>query len=263
MERALELHREAAAGAEGWMLGRFVCPASRLEELSAALHPGERVELSVVLDDGRPLRQPEDERLLAQAFEVRVPPEEDVTSFVERFARESHSGTGFFETADRVDEVVGAVAADNERHRRLLMHWSAMKLRCGGATAEAFPPPERVAHFLAACAASGVWYKATAGLHHPVRHVNPATGFTEHGFLNLLAASVFLANGLVTNDQLIEVLEERDPEAFVLDRDLFGWRDLLVDHGDVERGRHFVVGFGSCSFAEPVEDLRALGVLPL
>jgi len=263
MERALELHREAAAGAEGWMLGRFVCPASRLEELSAALHPGERVELSVVLDDGRPLRQPEDERLLAQAFEVRVPPEEDVTSFVERFARESHSGTGFFETADRVDEVVGAVAADNERHRRLLMHWSAMKLRCGGATAEAFPPPEQVAHFVAACAASGVSYKATAGLHHPVRHVNLATGYTEHGFLNLLAASVFLANGLAAQEQLAEILEEREPDAFVLDRDLFGWRDLLVDREGAERGRRFFLGYGSCSFSEPVENLKALGILPL
>ena len=267
MERALELHRAAQSGAERWLLGRFVCPASRLDELAEWLGPDEHLQLSIVLDDGVPLHRPTDDRLDVRTVEVSVPKtlaDGEVADFVERFARES-SAAAFFEVSPQgpLAAVVSAIVAYGERTRGLVVPVTAAKLRCGGSTAESFPSPEQIAQFLARCASAGVSYKATAGLHHPVRHRNPATGFTEHGFLNLLAASVLLVNDELREEQLVDVLDERDQEAFVVAPDRFGWRDRVTDREGVKRGRRFFVAYGSCSFSEPVEDLKALGVLPL
>ena len=71
---------------------------------------------------------------------------------------------------DSVPAAIGAVAAIGGR----------VKLRCGGAS---IPSAEQVALVIASCREAGVPFKATAGLHHPVRRG------AEHGFLNLLAAT--------------------------------------------------------------------------
>jgi hypothetical protein len=117
------------------------------------------------------------------------------------------------------------------------------KVRCGGA---AVPTVEQLAGFVRRCRDAGVPFKATAGLHHAVRTDG------EHGFLNLLAAAVF-------GDEE-EALAERNPAAFAVG-DSFRWRDRAASAGEVARVRsELFVSFGSCSFFEPVDDLRALGL---
>ena len=110
------------------------------------------------------------------------------------------------------------------------------KIRCGGAQV---PSEEQVAAFVVAARAADVAWKATAGLHHPVR------GEREHGFLNLLEA-VGLAEEGADEAAVRAVLAERDPAAL---------------RGAAERPRGRFVSIGSCSFAEPVEDLQGLGLL--
>ncbi|HEX2831436.1 MAG TPA: hypothetical protein VHW00_00385 [Thermoanaerobaculia bacterium] len=132
------------------------------------------------------------------------------------------------------------------------------KMRTGGLTEEAFPTSQKIADFLRACKARGVAFKATAGLHHPLRCVrsltyepNAPTGLM-HGFIN-----VFLAAALL--DDAEAVLEERDAEAFAFDDDGARWRDRRVRTQDLEAlRRDFAISFGSCSFEEPIDDLRAL-----
>jgi hypothetical protein len=119
------------------------------------------------------------------------------------------------------------------------------KVRCGG---KRIPTVSELAAFVAACRRLGVPFKATAGLHHAVR-----TG-DQHGFLNLLAAAAF-------GDEE-DALSETDPAAFALDADAFRWRDRAADPKQVaDMRRDLFVSFGSCSFTEPVDELRALDLL--
>src|SRR5690606_32981917 len=93
------------------------------------------------------------------------------------------------------------------------------KIRTGGTTPDAFPAPGEVLRFLAACARNGVPFKATAGLHHPLRGEYPLTyeagsaRGTMYGFLNLFVASALLYDG-VDEVELVPLLEERDARAF-------------------------------------------------
>jgi hypothetical protein len=122
------------------------------------------------------------------------------------------------------------------------------KVRCGGASV---PSEAELARFVRACRERGLVFKATAGLHHAVRWNG------EHGFLNLLAAAVFEGDEETA-------LAETAADAFVIDASAFAWRgrSASVDEIAHARGKLFH-SIGSCSFFEPVEELEALGVLPL
>jgi hypothetical protein len=135
------------------------------------------------------------------------------------------------------------------------------KIRTGGLTPEAFPSSQDIAQFLRQCAQHGVAFKATAGLHHPIRCVRPLTyepdapRGTMHGFIN-----VFMAAALLPHAEAI--LEEADPQAFAFDDDTASWRNHAVMTDDLARVREeFAISFGSCSFEEPVKDLQELGWL--
>jgi hypothetical protein len=134
------------------------------------------------------------------------------------------------------------------------------KIRTGGLTEDAFPSPDFVAEFIRACRAAGVAFKATAGLHHPLRCVKPLTYEpnaavgTMHGFLN-----VFLAAAMTEDAEAI--LRETDPKAFTFDDDGANWRGRRVSLGELKAMREFAISFGSCSFEEPIQDLKELGWL--
>ena len=114
------------------------------------------------------------------------------------------------------------------------------KVRCGGAEV---PTAEALGRFLSACRAAGVPFKATAGLHHPLA----AEG--QHGFLNVIAACAFEDAAALS-------------EPVELDTDGLRWRDRLAGPDELERvRREQLVAVGSCSFFEPVDDLKELGVL--
>lgn len=135
------------------------------------------------------------------------------------------------------------------------------KIRTGGLTEDAFPTPQRIAAFLRACKERGVAFKATAGLHHPLRCVRPLTYEPNaptglmHGFINVFLAAAML-------DDAEAILEERDASAFAFDDDGATWRDRRVStEALASLRRDFAISFGSCSFEEPIADLRALGWL--
>lgn len=226
MPDALARHRADRAGPDAWLLGRFVCPASRLGELA-----GEPLVLTVVVD------APVETSWPVVSLERRVRSLEEI---------EPNAAVPVYYESP-VELLPGIQAAG-----------ARAKLRCGGVTADAFPDPEHVSEFIAACRHAGIPFKATAGLHHPVRGVEPATGLRMHGFLNLLAASVLD----LSDDELLAAVEDEDPASFELGAERFAWRDHAADADAIARARgERFVSIGSCSFAEPVEDLRALGAV--
>ncbi len=142
------------------------------------------------------------------------------------------------------------------------------KIRTGGVTADLIPPPEAVAGFIANCAAADVAFKATAGLHHPVRAERALTYRPDsprgvmHGFLNVFLASAFIRTGAMGVHDAERVLSETDAGAFQLGETHASWRGKAIEIARLASVRErFAISFGSCSFDEPVEDLRGLGMM--
>lgn len=137
-----------------------------------------------------------------------------------------------------------------------------LKLRCGGAEPRAFPTSEQVAAVIGLCRDEGVPFKATAGLHHPVRRIDPSAGAMSHGFLNVFGAAILAHARGLGETELRQVIEDEEPAHFIFAGDRFAWHDYPAKTEEITRIRAAaVISFGSCSFDEPRDDLRRLGLL--
>ena len=235
MRDALAEDRAARQSEYAWMLDRFVCPASRLGELDGLSAP-----VSVVLDGDPGSLGPLPGH--ADAIETRLEAPRPDSGELLRTAQvlRELSDEIYYELVlgerwrDSVPAAIGAVAAVGGR----------VKLRCGGRTV---PSSEQVALVLVACRGAGVVMKATAGLHHPLHHEG------GHGFLNLLCAAAHAHCHQADERSLTAMLDAEALAELPLD-------ELDADEAREARRRLFK-GFGSCSWREPVDDLRALGWL--
>ena len=219
LDEGLAEHRSIRDGETGWIVNRFVCPASKLAELE-----DEPLRLSVVVDEGR------------------IPQADDRIEAVEA------AGLDPEVMVDAASEVYCELPLRYDVSFRILQLGELgirAKVRCGGATIPRIPD---LALFVAACRRLGVPFKATAGLHHPLRVGD------EHGFLNLLAAAVF-------GDEE-DALAEEDASPFEVTAEAFRWREHEADAQEIARvRRELFVSFGSCSAQEPIDGLRELRLL--
>ena len=235
MEQAVADHRAARDGEHAWMLGRFLCPASRLGELAGETD----LEVGAILDSGSwredleaVERHPGDVVLV----ETRLPP--DAEALVEAAGGREVFLEVAWDDARALTAALEDVAAAG----------AGAKLRCGGIDPNAFPPDDAVAHFITECRRLGIRFKATAGLHHPFRTRDEELGVLQHGFVNLLAATA------IVEADTVAIVAERDPGAFSFPEDTIGWGGNFADAAEA---RASFTAFGSCSFAEPVEDLTS------
>ncbi|HEX4068205.1 MAG TPA: hypothetical protein VHZ09_19455 [Acidobacteriaceae bacterium] len=262
MDAAVRTYQEALAGDYSALLGGFVVPASRLEEFAVAFERvccGEREQpwtLNVTCagekpDDVRAIEEFQQGAVFIGSLETKAANPQAAQEVLERLPAARARYVEF--APERAAEILPVLGEYGAR----------AKLRLGGETSESVPSVETVARFLLACARERVAWKATAGLHHAVRGVREIVPggprVKMHGFVN-----VFLAGGLafVGADEatLVKTLAEEDPMAFRVDDDVLEWQDQMLISDQIERvRREFAISFGSCSFAEPVEDLRAMG----
>ena len=141
------------------------------------------------------------------------------------------------------------------------------KLRMGGVVAEAFPQTQTVADALKALVERRIPFKATAGLHHPIRSEHALTYDPEspkgvmHGFLNLCCAAALLHFGGEAAEAKV-LLEEENPNALRVDPREITWGAFCWSEEQLRTVRaEFFISFGSCSFTEPIEEMEALGWL--
>jgi hypothetical protein len=239
MQDAVQNYARYREGEHAWALGRFVVPEDRAHEVP------EEFPLTVLWSGG--LQAADDSAGLkpGSPLETKAASIDDIT----RIASVANGRTIYVELTD-----LALIP-------HLAQHGLRAKIRTGGITADAFPAIENIAAFLRACKQHDVPFKATAGLHHPLRCIRPLTydadapTGTMHGFLN-----VFLAAALLDHAQ--DVLREDDSHAFTFDDEGVAWRGQRVSTNDLASMRqNFATSFGSCSFEEPIGDLRALQLL--
>ena len=292
MEEAFGRFLEHRSESDGWMLGRFVCPASRFSELEPLLTGIDPTQLPIklaVLGRGgasveefleaverdaaavRSLSSRYDQRVAADVFEVRLPARGGVAVAVEsawRLLSEGGSSliTPYFEVSllgDWRPRLPASVAAVRDTDRIAGEEQRVgLKIRCGGLEAAEVPEPAAVAAAIATCRATGVPLKATQGLHHPIRHHDPELDTMVHGFLNLfVASSLALVHDLPVT-RLIEIVAEADPTAFAINEERLGWRDIEASAEQIAVSRRdLLTTFGSCSFREPRDDLREINLI--
>jgi hypothetical protein len=235
LEPAWEAHRRWRESERAAVVGRFLVPAARVGALAELLarDGGEGIDFGVVVSGG------EVEGLGALADRVTSVELRGAVDDVQGWHEHCPQAQVFVEGAP-----VEAVARARERDVRV-----GAKLRCGGLEAAAFPSVEAVASFISDCVRLEVPFKATAGLHQPLRDWDPEIRVSHHGFLNLWAATVLAANG-AARDELIACLEFEDAEA---------WWQLGLGVAELQGARRWFTAFGTCSIEEPLEGLAAIG----
>ena len=270
MATALGNYASYRAHDDAWMLGRFVVPVARLEEFDRtlrALGDDDRPEwrLSAVLGAEyerdiamvRAFNVAHAGRVSVDSLEVPVASEQEI----ERVAAASGNASVALFAEVPVDPDPMAMFAVIKRAG------IAAKIRTGGVTPDAFPSAESVARFLRRGVDAGVRIKATAGLHHPLSGEYPVTYdagapvSTMYGYLNVFLAAGFMKEGMRDGDA-IRLLGERSANAFLITSGAIAWGDSRLSAVQLRRMRNeLAVSFGSCSFREPTEELRALTIL--
>jgi len=275
---------------DGWMLARFVCPAARLDEFEPLIEAADPSQLPIaisVLGRGGDTLESflesveqdtksitgfsvgQADRTVIDAFEVRLPKAGGAAVAVNQgwgrvTTNGSRSLTPYFEVSllgEWRTRLPAAAAAVRDTDRKTGDHNRVgLKIRCGGLEASAIPEVVAVAAAIATCRATGIPLKATQGLHHPFRHHDRELDADVHGFINLFATSALAHVHDLPVKTLIEIVAETDPEAFVVEPEILAWRDYSASAEDIAEARRSVLtSFGSCSFSEPRDDLRALG----
>jgi hypothetical protein len=278
LEPALRNQASYVRSSEAWMLNGFVLPVEQFDAARQLLsdfdphHPlrvaalGPKTTKADAFLDGlyntetaiRSFSRYDVDLVSISHFEMFLPEDVDSTSL--KAARSIVSELPVFWEAppERAEQTIALIARHSSDED---MATFGYKLRTGGVTADAFPTSVQIARALVTAATHQLPAKFTAGLHHPIRQFRDEVKTKMHGFLNVLGAAVLAAEHQWDADQAAMMLEDEDPRSFSFTDDFFAWRDWKIDTERLQYRRKFVRSFGSCSFDEPHDDLRALGLL--
>jgi hypothetical protein len=243
---------------ESWMLGRFVVGVAKLPELRATIASLRAKDvpwqISVVAPDAAAatsvLRGPDDANARIESVEVKATTVADVALI----SRAAPKGREVYVEVPLDASTLALLDAIADAKLRA-------KVRTGGVSADVFPAGSDVVAFIRACLDLDLPFKATAGLHHPLRgsyrltYDGGAPVGRMYGYLNVFLAATFMREGLSDKDA-VELLEESDSASIAVEDQTIRWRNHAVSTDAIAavRGR-FATSFGSCSFREPVDEL--------
>ena len=292
MDEAFTRFLTHRASESGWLMASFVCPAARLEELAPLMEsvklgqtpiriaalgaggddpPGFADAIERDTDAMKAFSDRHQGTALLDVFEVKLPALVDPLEVVDLTCHHLDEvavrpPVPYFEVSllgvsvapfINATAAVAAATYEIDPTRR-----TGLKIRCGGLNAAAVPSVEAVAAAIIASRDAGLPLKATQGLHHPIRHHDPAHDTMVHGFFNLFAATVLARALFLDEPDVRAIIAEEKPEAFSLTGSALRWRNLETGFEEVVNGRvSAMTSFGSCSFTEPRDDLADLGWL--
>ncbi|GGQ87720.1 hypothetical protein [Couchioplanes azureus] len=252
MADAVRAHLGRRSTPQAPLLGPFICSLPRWAELTAELTGGPPLAVSLTLPGGA-------EQVAAAIAEAGAEPGVRLVALevpasaaalpgaVATLDRHVPPGVAVYVELPVGDVTEGAVGTLTGAGLRL-------KIRTGGVVAAAFPGERELAGALLAAVRGGAAFKLTAGLHDPVRHRDPATGFEHHGFLNVILATARALAGAGT-DAVAEALADQDGARVAA-------AVAALDDSAAGRIRRHFISFGTCSVIEPIDGLRHHGLLP-
>ena len=267
MDAAVRNYDSYLRSEHAWMLGRFIAPAARLTEYQIAVRDAGidastwRLSVLATAADAEvicPFNDKAAELGRIDVLEIKAADVRGIEDATIAFGRQYQL---YFETPPETwRSLLPAIGRAKAR----------AKVRTGGEVTTAIPDESRVLEFLRLASERRIAFKATAGLHHPLRAMQRLTykpdspTATMHGFLNVFCAAALLWHEPERRQEAAWILDERDTDGITMDEMTMTWHNSAVTLAaqQIEEARQqFCIGFGSCSFTEPVEDLRALGWL--
>ncbi len=267
MDVAVKNFADYSKGENAWMLGRFIVPINRLNEFSNEaekyLNKKNPWRLSILVNDNLPkalkkvdeFNSQYEGKALIDTLEIKVKASSEITDAAKILPGNLKV---FFEIppGDVLTAFLTALA---------ITKYGA-KLRTGGVTVDAFPSTDAIIKFMRICIAANVPFKATAGLHHPLRCIKPLTYEGEapigamNGFLNLFLSACLLRQDL-NNAAVHRLMNDAEAAGFSFGEDEITWGNQTVSLQTLTLTRtKNALSFGSCSFLEPIEDLQELGL---
>lgn len=264
MARAVANYARYRTSPQSWALGRFIVPAARLQEFEQHFVPDRTPwHLSALIGTNVA-----DDLAQVTEFNARHQHEAVVDTLEAKAATTKEVAELRHQTPDGLilyfeipvgedpKPLVGAIRAAHSR----------AKIRTGGLTQEMFPPAAEIVRFLETCISASVAFKATAGLHHPIRCTKALTYEKDspvgamHGFVNVFLTSALLLDGMPSTE-LEALLLDDDVSSFAFGDSSIVWRGHRLTQARLLESRALASSFGSCSFEEPIEDLRTLNLL--
>ncbi len=278
LDPALRNQAEYVRSSDAWMLGGFVLSTEQFDATRQLLsqfdaqHPLRVAALGPktantdafleALDDAeaaiRSLSRHNVDLISISHLEMFLPHDVDVASLQEAKSILGDLPVFWEAPPDRAEQTIALLAGFNSDADLATFGY---KLRTGGVTADAFPTSMQIAKAMVTPSTHQLPIKFTAGLHHPLRQYREEVQTKMHGFLNVLGAAALAAEHRWDTNQTATMLEDENVESFSFTDDFFGWREWRIETKRLQYRRRFVVSFGSCSFDEPREDLRALNLL--
>ncbi len=275
-----------------WMLNKFIIPAGKLGELSDILKGMEIddvIPLSVLGTGGETLAKFQEnlksdienikkilstnsDVLVFDVLEVRLPKDlfekdndDDLLDLMISVSADFEKAFGrnipvFYETTlddDYENTIIRTVESIASLDKNC-----GFKLRTGGVVPSAFPPAGQIAFAIMTCCEFGVPMKCTAGLHHPIKHYDEGVNSYMHGFFNVFGAGILAYTNNLDEEELLEVLNDEDPYEFVFKDSGLEYNEIEISNAQIKEAREkFIVSYGSCSFDEPIEDLKTMELL--
>ncbi|MDX1672391.1 MAG: hypothetical protein R3211_08610 [Balneolaceae bacterium] len=298
LDQALGNYSRYRKGPYRWMLSRFIIPVGKLPELDSyretLLAEGEPYRFSLLGAKTKSISQFMDELdnvvshaeefhkthgpdVTTEVLEIKLPSGEQVAGDPELLSElltgtaEKMNGSDrlpgmvFLETPmgsawrEELDTVLPTIGRFNRQHDHPIV---GFKLRCGGTEAAHFPTPEQVAVAINRARDNDLLLKCTAGLHHPVRFYSGEVEAKMHGFLNVFGGGMLSHLHRFDDRLLVDILSDEEAGNFNFSANSFRWKDYELHLRDIAKLRDTsMLSFGSCSFEEPVEDLKALELL--